>query len=113
MRQISTIDSTANQSIYFASESGNLVHFTFSFNPRQQAWFLDVESDNFNVYGLQICAHPNLLDKFHNLIDFGVAIITEDGQDPWRLSDFEDGYSIFYVLNKDEVKEVTELLDGK
>ena len=113
MRQISTIDSTANQSIYFASETGRLIHFTFSFNPRQQAWFLNVESDTFSVYGLQICVHPNLLDKFHNLIDFGVYIMTEDGLDPWRVTDFESGYSSFYVLNKEEVKATTEFLDGE
>lgn len=112
MRQITTIDSNSSQSIYFASETKNLIHFTFHFSSRQQAWFLDVETDTFNVYGIQICCLPNLLDKYRNIIDFGVSIVTEDGLDPWRVTDFEDGYCSFYVLNPEELKEVTELLDG-
>jgi len=112
MKQITTIDSTASQSIFFATEDKKILHFTFLFNPRQQAWFMDIESEKFNLYGIQICCHPNILDKYRNIITFGIAITTEDGYDPWRINDFESGYASFCVLNQDELKEVTGLLDG-
>lgn len=113
MRRITTLDSSPNQSIYFVTEEGKNIHLTLSFKPRQQAWFLDLESDTFNVYGLQICCSPNILDKFHNIIEYGIQITTLDGYDPWRVDDFETGYCSFCILNKNELKQTTEFLNGE
>ena len=113
MKQIDTISSEAYQSLYFITEDGIQLHFTLRFFPRNQQWVLDLESDDFNVYGLVVCCNGNLLDKFHNLLTYGIVISTIDGLDPWRVTDFEDGNASFYVLNKDELKSVTGFLNGE
>lgn len=112
MRQITTLDDNASQSIYFVTEDSISLHFTLVYRPRQQAWFLDLESEDFNLYGIQICVSPNILDKYKNILTYGICIETEDGLDPWRVSDFKDGYCSFSILNKNEVKEVGDFLDG-
>ena len=113
MKQLTTISSSSKQSIYFQLEDGSIIHFTFLFEPRQQAWFMNLESEKFNVYGIQLCCHLNILDKYHNIINYGVSISTDDGFDPWRITDFEDGYAAFCVLNATELKETTEFLNGE
>ena len=112
MREITTLDSNPHQSLYFVTEDGQNLHLTFSFKPRIQAWTLDIESDNFNVYGIQLCCSKNILDKYNNILDYGINIETTDGFDPWRETDFETGYCSLSFLNKEELEQVTEYLDG-
>ena len=112
MKQITTIDSNPSQSLYFITDDGIKLHFTLRFFPRLQRWSLDIESDDFNVNGVNVLTHPNILDKFNNLITYGINISTTDGLDPWRVDDFESGYASFNVLNEDEKEMVTRFLDG-
>lgn len=112
MKQITTLSSDAKQSLYFVTEDGEILHLTFLFSPRQQTWFLDLESDKFSVFGIQIGCSVNLLDKYRNLLNYGILVSTEDGNDPWRVDDFESGYCSFCFLNKDEVEMTIRYLNG-
>lgn len=111
MKQITTIDSNAYQSIYFITEDGIKLHFTLRFLSRNKTWSLNIESEKFNVNGISVLCAPNILDKFHNLLTYGIMIKTEDGLDPWRVDDFDSGYASFYVLNKEELSQVTGFLN--
>lgn len=113
MKKIDTISSDAFQSLYFVTEDGIQLHFTLRFLPRNQQWMMDLESDKFNVYGIPLLCCPNILDKFHNILTYGIMIDTTDGLDPWTVNDFEDGSASFYVLNKDELLKTTEFLNGE
>ena len=112
MRQITILDDNPNQSFYFTTGEGENLHFVLIYKPRQQSWFLDVEGDTFKVYGIRVCCHPNLLDKYNNLINYGICIQTIDGLDPWRVTDFKDDYCSFNILSKEEKEKITAVLDG-
>ena len=113
MKQISDLTEETSQWFYVVSDSGEKINIYLYFLPTQQSWFVDVSCDTFEVTGLRVCALPNILDKFHNLIDFGIYIKTEDGYDPWRVDDFSSDYAKFFLLNKEDVSKITEYLDGK
>ena len=113
MKQIETITSQARQNFYVISDSGKKIEFKLYFLPTQASWFVDITCETFSANGLRVCRLPNILDKFRNIIDFGVAVYTKDGLDPWRINDFESGYAVLLLLNEEEKKELSEELDGK
>ncbi|MBQ0113348.1 MAG: hypothetical protein KBT03_09485 [Bacteroidales bacterium] len=112
MRIISSITENPFQTFYFYTEEGEEIKFSLRFLPTQKSWILNVVCDNMKVDGIKVCRSGNILDKFHNIINFGVAILTESGEDPFQITDFADGTAQFCVLNRDELKEVTGALDG-
>lgn len=113
MKVLSTLDSNARQSLYFITDDRKRLKFTFYFLPTQSNWYFDVESDEFNLYGQRLCAHPNLLTKYHNIIDFGLQVNTNDGLDPFQITDFVTGYCQIGVLNADEVSTIERYLNNE
>jgi hypothetical protein len=53
------------------------------------------------------------MTKYHNIISWGLNIITADGFDPYQVTDFATGYCQVSVLDKDEVAEVEKYLNGE
>lgn len=113
MKKLTILDSNPSQSLYFVTEDGIVLHLKLVYRPRSQAWFLDIESDDFNVSGIQVCCYSNILDKYRNQLTYGIAVITTDGLDPWRVDDFESGYCSMCFLNKEELQRVTRVLNGE
>lgn len=113
MRILSILDNNPRQSLYFITPEKDRLKFTFYYLPTQQGWFFDVESDNFNLYSTRLCCHPNIMTKYHNIISWGLNIITADGFDPYQVTDFATGYCQVSVLDKDEVAEVEKYLNGE
>jgi len=113
MQAITTIDSSAYQEVSFILESGIKTTLTLRFLPTQRRWLLDVSDENgFEVHGLYVCCSPNLLDKWHNVIDYGINVATDDMVDPYRQEDFESGYAYIAMLDSQEKEQTTEFLDG-
>lgn len=113
MRKISSLTSNPNQSVTIVTSNGVYYKLNFRYLPTQLSWFMDVVSDNFQLYNQRVSCVTNILDKYHNTLDFGLAIWTIDGQDPMSVEDFESGYAEVYILDSDEMDKVTEYLDGK
>lgn len=112
MKRLSTLNSQPYQEISYITESSLKVTLTFRFLPTQMGWVVDIVSDKFNVYGIKLCCSPNLLDKWHNVLDFGINVTTDDGYDPFRLDDFESGYCYVCITNKEETKNTVDYLNG-
>ena len=113
MQLITTIDSSAYQQFSYILDSGLKTTFTFRFLPTQGRWLLDVSDENgFSVNGLYVCCHPNLLDKWHSIISYGVSVATSDMADPFQQDDFMTGYAYFSILDGDEKDAVTRFLNG-
>lgn len=113
MKIITTITSNPFQEFSYVMEDGKRTTFTLRFLPTQRRWLLDVSDANgFEVHGLYVCCHPNLLDKWHNILKYGVNIATDDKADPFGVDDFESGYASFSILNNDEKMQATEFLNG-
>jgi len=113
MQRITTIDSDAFQEVSYILESGTKATLVLKFLPTQRRWLLDVSDENgFEVHGLYVCCSPNLLDKWHNIIKYGVAINTDDSVDPYRQEDFQSGYAFLSMLDNEEKNAITRYLDG-
>ena len=58
------------------------------------------------VLGNGLTTYPNLLRQWQNIVPFGLACVTLDGQDPVGSEDFVDGYATLYILDKTDVLAV-------
>lgn len=113
MRTLTRLDSNPKQVIYFTTEDKQRIKFYFYFLLTQQGWFVDIEVDDFKLYGTRLCVLPNLLEKYSNIIDWGLNVWTKDGIDPFQVTDFSTGYCEVSVLDKSEVQYVKDVLNGK
>lgn len=113
MQIISTIDNNAYQSFSYILDDGKRVTIVLRYMPTQTRWVMDVSDENgFEVNGIFVCCNPNLLDKWNNIIKYGINVATEDGIDPTMIDDFSSGYAMFSLLNEEEVQQATEYLNG-
>lgn len=113
MQRITTIDGDAFQEVSYILDSGVKATLTLRFLPTQRRWLLDVSDENgFTVKGLYVCCSPNILDKWHNVIKYGISVNTDDMVDPYRQEDFQSGYAFLCMLDEEEKNSVTRFLDG-
>ena len=113
MKEITTITSSPRQSFVIISEEGEKITVSMRFLPTQLSWFMDVETELFNVKNICLGDSLNVLDKYHNLINFGISICSVDGVPAFQLDDFETGRVKFTLLNKDDKNYVTSVLNGE
>ena len=113
MQVITTINSNPYQEFSYIMEDGKKATFTLRFLPTQGRWLMDVSDANgFEIHGLYVCCHPNLLDKWHSIVKYGINVSTNDKADPFTSDDFESGYAMLSILDEGEKKEATEFLNG-
>lgn len=114
MQLITTITNNPYQEFSYVLEDGKKVTFTLRYLPTQRRWLLDVvDGHGFEVYGLYVCTSVNLLDKWHNILKYGVNISTNDKVDPYMVDDFSSGYAYFAMLSESEKNEATKYLSGE
>ena len=113
MQYITTLDGSAYQEVSYILDDGTTTTLTLRFMPTQNRWLLDVtDDDGFEVKGMFLCCYPNILDKWHNIINYGINVTTTDGVDPFRQNDFETGYAAIAILSNAEKVAAKEYLDG-
>lgn len=113
MELITTLDESAYQEVSYILESGIKTTLTLRFLPTQRKWLLDVSDENgFEIKGIYVCCHPNLLDKWHSIIDYGINVATDNMVDPFRQEDFATGFAFLAMMNKEETDKTTEYLNG-
>lgn len=112
MRKITSLTLSANQSVTIVTNDGDYYKLNFRYLPTQLYWVMDIIGDSFELYNQRVSCCVNILDKYHNLLNFGIAIWTIDGQEPMSVEDFDNGYANIYILNSNELDITTEYLDG-
>ena len=113
MQLITTLDGSAYQQVSYILDDGTTVTMTFRFLPTQNRWVLDVSDDGgFEANGIFLCCYPNVLDKWHNIIKYGINVTTTDSVDPFRQDDFETGYAFVAMLNEEEKNKAAGYLNG-
>lgn len=113
MKRLSTLGANPIQTVSYVTTSGKTADMTFKYLPTQSQWVMDLNyGGTFFVNGVVISCHPNILDKYHNIIDFGINVSTDDGLDPFELTCFQDGSCFVCILDEDEKNQATEYLNG-
>ena len=108
MIEIKTLSGDASQKLTVVNEDSLAIDLVFRFLPSQNIWLYNVIQEDFRANGLTLVVSPNTLLKFHNLILFGIACISTDGFDPYKIDDFSSGRISVFVLTQEEKNSVTE-----
>lgn len=106
MRKLTNITNQPRQKFSFRTDEQERIDFEVWFDASQEMWFYNLICGDFKLYGQAIYTSINMLDRYHSIIKFGLMVTTKDNLDPFRISDFQEGYASMYVLNKSEVAEV-------
>lgn len=112
MYQLTSITANSKQRFSFADDNIENIDFYLYFSPLQQTWFIDITQGDFVLKGCAISNYINILDKYSNIIKFGLQCTTSDGLDPWRIDDFVNDYAQLILLEEDDVKQIREYLNG-
>lgn len=110
MKLIDRITDDAIQTMILTGNSGQRINLSMRYMPSQQSWFMDVYYGSFAVFGVRVVASVNMLRNYKDIIPFGLACTTEQGVDPYRISDFSNQFAKMYLLNSDDVETFEEAL---
>lgn len=110
MRQINKLNSDARQEAFLTGNAGQRIKMTLRFMPTLRLWIFGCTLGDFTIDGIPVLCSENMLRGYKNLIDFGIACWTRDGLDPRDITDFETGYAVMYLLNRDDIDAVEERL---
>ena len=96
-----------NQEFPITLPDGTTATLDLEFWPQQLGWYYNLTWDGqtpaFGLNGQYLAASPNLLRQWRNVIPFGIAITTLDGQDPTNQEDFVNGNCTLLLLNASDV----------
>ena len=83
------------------------------YKPLQIGWFCSVTYLDFKVTNLRVGNSLNILTQFKNLIPFGLACFTNQGQDPLFQQDFLAGNATLCLLDAADVAAVGAYIGSK
>lgn len=112
MRLINEINTDPYQNFKFGLDNGAVVDFTIRYSDNQKGWFYTVSyaAKSFTANNRRLVTSPNMLRAFRNILPFGLALITSDGQEPIFQEDFVNGRAKLYLLNEADVTEAERVI---
>lgn len=113
MNLIDNLSNDANQLVTLVLQDGTTVSMDLQYMPTIQRWAVGFTYGAFEVQGMNLCIHPNLLRGWRNIIPFGIACFTIDGADPLYIDDFSSGRASLYILNQQEVESFETDIIGR
>lgn len=106
MQQITTLSDEYKQNFKIELDNGNQIVFNFEYRPNQLGWFFGFEYLDVQLNNIRLCTADNLLRGYRNIIPFGLAVVTNDNDEPYGVSDFLSGYCNLYLLDESDVVAV-------
>lgn len=111
MKYINKLNSDPFQRAFLTGNPGQRIQADFRYMPTQELWMMSLQYNDFVLNGINIVTSPNMLRGYHNIIPFGIACITTDNLDPYRLTDFDTEYAKLYLLSREEVLRLEEVFE--
>lgn len=87
----------ARQQIQFQLLNGKLIFFTFFYSVNNNAWFVDMEYEDFILYGLRIVNNASLLRQYNNILPFDIEVTSVSGFNPYTIDCFKNGLNTFII----------------
>lgn len=113
MIRLTNINDRARQNFVFSIDKTTVI-VDMWFMPTQQKWFMSIsDSNGFVLKNIQLGVSPNILRSYRLRLNYGLALVTDNGFDPRSLDDFKTDKAIIYVLNSSEVDEVEQNIYGR
>tara|TARA_R110000803_G_scaffold188737_2_gene251204 strand:+ start:324 stop:662 length:339 start_codon:yes stop_codon:yes gene_type:complete len=107
MKQIDKLTAANKQNFRLTTEDGEAIEVYLYYNPSQETWNISIGFGDFALNGLQLVVSPNILRQYQNVLPFGIAVGSIDGQDPRYITDFVSNRVGVLLLTSEEV-EITE-----
>lgn len=95
---------TENSKIQIINAKNETFNGYINYNSSRQGWFLDLESENFKIYGIRLTSVPNILRQWQDKLGFGICVITENKSEPFFIEDFNTGRAKMYLLEPDDLE---------
>jgi len=112
MNQITTLTDDADQRMFYTLADGSAVQMEFVYRPAIQRWSVSLSYGSLSLSGYLLCAGPNVLRQWRNLVPFGMAVASLDGQDPVAIDDFTTGRVQVFMIEGQEVEDVESQVIG-
>lgn len=106
MKKINGLNNSSRQKISFVLEDNSVLDITIEFKRNTKSWSISFSNNDFVLNNNNLAVSPNFLRKYRNIINFGLAVVSNDGLDPAFVDDFENERIVLYVLNASDVSYV-------
>lgn len=106
MNLITGITDQPKQQSTIILDDGSTVAFYLEYKPAQHGWFYDLTWGTFQITGQRLVSSPNILRQFRDQINWGIAILTNDNQEPLWQDSLVTGSSQIYLMNAADLAAV-------
>ncbi len=91
-------------------ENNDTVTLGLEYIDQQQKWIynLSYPTSELTINGNALIGSPNILRQFQRIINFGIGVITNQGDDPSFIDDFSTGRATINILTAEEVQQVED-----
>jgi len=109
---INNITEDAIQQLTIKLDDGTTAQLNMKYLDGQQGWFYGLTYGTFELINRRVVVGVNMLRAFRNIIPFGLACQTQDGQEAIFQDDFSSGRASIYLLNPVDVAGVEQVLSA-
>jgi len=110
MQIITGITDAPKQNISIPLPDGTSVSLALTFTPQQAGWFFNIAYSTatiiFQANGNRLCASPNILRQYQNIIPFGISCLTAGNVEPTTQTTFSDGTVTLLLLDQTDIADV-------
>ena len=113
MQQITSLTSDSKQRMTLTLEDNQgSVEFALYFMPTQYSWYYDFIFNDYKSCGNKVVLNVNALRHLRKILPFGLMFQAEGNIEPFKIDDFSSQRVQMYVLNKEDVEQIEELVYG-
>jgi hypothetical protein len=118
MLTIPSLKPIPNQTLTVILETKETISFNLRFLPTQNTWQGSIQYQTFPVMRFNIVVTINLLRQYVNLIPFGLMCFSNDGVDPFQITDFTSQNGLparvsLYILNPNDIAIFNKAIYGQ
>ena len=106
MYKITGISSNYNQLLGLSLHKVSNITLGLHYYATQQSWMYDVQYEDFSIKNQRVHISYNMLDKYKNIIPFGIFVKSLDGGEPLYLEDFTYPRIEMYLLTAEEAQSI-------
>ena len=113
MYQIINISSDPNQVFNLTvPDQNDTAKLALRYSSNSQGWVMDLTYGSIVITNRRLCASPNVLRQWSNVLPFGLACFTTDASEPYYIDDFANGRCALLVLSAADVESCEVYLSG-
>ena len=112
MNRVDVLTNAGRQKLQLILQDGSTVNMELQYVDNQKGWFYSLthSASSFAVTNRRVVTSPNMLRAWRHIINWGLACVTVDGEEPVFVDDFFNARASLYVLDEADVLTVEEMI---